>query len=333
MRTSSQTLLLVLANSIRLSPGLAARLPIIRGMATPDARDLINANEVELRAFLRAGHRESETLDYKRDLSGDISRTVAAMANSEGGTVIVGVEEDSRTKTPLRYSGFASANPLDQLNGNLSTYLDPTPRIESKVIEFGDAVFLVVLVYPSETRVVLHREKGLLVRVGDESRAPHRSAFEAVIRRQTDAERERVSRVTVLKLLREELGAIPEQMMRRQGRPQAPAPYDTLSDSQWRTLSSSGELRAIADVALRVTITKAYELIGQENELEKKWRDVLGDWGMAGRDVAANNFSNQLKLLDTDTWRRVCDACKAIDTFLLSEGEEPGSNAGRLICF
>ena len=206
-------------------------------MGIREARDLINASEVELRAFLEAGHRESETLDYKRDLSGDVSKTVAAMANSEGGIVIVGVEEDPRTKTPLRYDGFASANPLDQLNGNLSTYLDPTPRIESNVIEVGSAAFLVVVVHPSMRRVVLHREKGVLVRVGDESRAPHRSAFEAVVRRETDTEQERVSRVAVLQLLRQELGAIPEQMVRRQGRSHAPAPYDTLSDSQWRTLS------------------------------------------------------------------------------------------------
>ena len=301
-------------------------------MTARDARDLIHANVIELQEFLAGNHRESETLDYKRDLSGDISRTVAAMANSEGGTIIVGVEEDPRTKTPKRYDGFASANPLDQLNGYLSTYLDPTPKVESNIIEFGAACFLVVLVHQSATRVVLHREKGLLVRVGDESRAPHRSAFEAVVRREDNAERERNNRLTVLKLLREELAPIPEQMIRRQGRSQAPAPYDALSDSQWRTLSSSGELRAINDVALRMTIAKAYELIGQESELEKQWRDVLGNWGIAGRDVAAQNFSNQLKLLDTDTWRRVCDACKAIDAILVSEGSEPGSNAGKLIC-
>ena len=305
---------------------------MIQGMAIHDALDLIHANVVELRDFLAAGHRESETLDYKRDLSGDISRAVAAMANSEGGTIIVGVEEDPRTKTPRRYNGFESANPLDQLNGHLSTYLDPTPKVETNVIEFGATVFLVILVRPSAAQVVLHRDRGVLVRVGDESRAPHRSAFEAVMKRQSDAERERANRVTVLQLLREELVPIPEQMMRRQDRSHAPAPYDVLSDSQWRTVSSSGELRAITDIALRLTITKAYELIGQENELEKQWRDVLGNWGMAGRDVAANNFSNQLKLLDGDTWRRVCAACKAIDAALLSEGAELGSNAGELVC-
>ena len=89
-------------------------------MAIRESRDLIHANEVELRDFLAAGHRESETLD-KRDLSGDISGTVAAMANSEGGTIIVGVEEDPRKKTPRSFAGFESAHPLDQLNGHLST--------------------------------------------------------------------------------------------------------------------------------------------------------------------------------------------------------------------
>jgi len=305
---------------------------MIQRMATYDAQDLIHANVEALRAFLSAGHRESETLDYKQDLSGDISRTVAAMANSEGGTIVVGVVEDRRTKTPRRYDGFVSASPLDQLNGRLSTFLDPTPKVEASVIEYGDAQFLVVLVHPSAARVVLHRDGGVLVRVGDESRAPNRSAFERLVKRESDPERERDNRVTVLTLLREELAPIPKQMMGRQDRSHAPAPYDVLSDSQWRTLASSGELRVIADISVRQTITKAYELIRQENELERQWRDVLGNWGMAGRDVAAHNFSNQLKLLDGDTWRQVCAACKAIDAMLLSEGSEPGSNARELIC-
>ena len=304
----------------------------MRYMAIRDAQELIRASLVELTEFLANGPHETETLDYKRDLSGDISRTVAAMANSTGGTIIVGVEEDSRTKTPKRYDGFVSATPLDQLNGQLSTQLDPTPSFESHVIESGASVFLIVVVHPSMKRVVLHRDKGLLVRVGDESRAPHRSAFEAVIERQGSTERERLDRVTVLKLLREELAPIPEQMMRRQGRSQPPSPYDVMSDMQWRTLSASGELRAVTDLDLRRTISKAYELIAQESDLEKQWRDVLGNWGIAGRDVAANNFANQLKLLDTDTWRHVCGACKAIDQALQSEGAEPGSNAGRLVC-
>ncbi len=96
---------------------------MIQLMATEDARDLIRANAEELRAFLSAGHGESETLEYKQDLSGDISRTVAAMADSEGGTIVVGVVEDRRTKTPRLYDGFVSTSPLDQLNGHPSTFL------------------------------------------------------------------------------------------------------------------------------------------------------------------------------------------------------------------
>ena len=129
-------------------------------MATRDARDLILATAGELHEFLVEGHAESETLDYKRDLSGDISGTVAAMANSKGGTIIVGVEEDPRTKSPRRFVGFTSSKPLDQLNGQLSTYLDPTPNVETNLIDHGAGLFLVVVVHPSLTRVVLHREGG-----------------------------------------------------------------------------------------------------------------------------------------------------------------------------
>ena len=261
-------------------------------MVIRDAHELIHASLDELKDFLAQGPHETEVLDYKRDLSGDISRTVAAMANSNGGTIIVGAEEDRRTKKPKRYDGFVSAAPLDQLSGLISTNLDPTPAVDPKIIESGTVVFLVVVVHPSTKHVVLHRDSGVLVRVGDESRAPSRSVFDALIERQCATERDHGDRVTVLELLREELAPIPEQMMRRQGRSHPPSPYDILRVVQWRTLSASGELRAITDLELRRTISKAYELISQESELEKQWRDVMGNWGMAGRDVAANNFAN-----------------------------------------
>ena len=57
----------------------------MRYMAIRDAQELIRASLVELTEFLANGPHETETLDYKRDLSGDISRTVAAMANSGSG--------------------------------------------------------------------------------------------------------------------------------------------------------------------------------------------------------------------------------------------------------
>ncbi len=59
-------------------------------------------------------------------------------------------------------------------------------------------------------------------------------------------------------------------------------------------------------------IASAYDLIGVEADLERQWRQATRDWGIAGRDVTAKGISEDLKALDHDTWRLVCNACKAI---------------------
>ena len=150
-----------------------------------DPRDLLHASRDELQDFMALGLHEGEILDYKRDLTGDVSQTVAAMANTDGGTIIVGVDENKATKTPLRALGFTARDALGSLTSQIFTYLDPAPPVETSVIPGEeDLLFLVVVVAPSTTRAVLHREKGLMVRVGDQNVAPNRSAFERLLGRE-----------------------------------------------------------------------------------------------------------------------------------------------------
>lgn len=154
-------------------------------MAIISERDLLHASREDLERFLDVKLHESERLDYKQDLTGDVSQTVAAMANTDGGTIIVGVEEDPRTKTPSLASGFQHRDARGAISSQVFTYLDPAVALETALIpaEEGRA-FLVIAVQPSTSRAVLHREKGLLVRVGDQCVAPNRSAFERLMARE-----------------------------------------------------------------------------------------------------------------------------------------------------
>jgi predicted HTH transcriptional regulator len=55
-----------------------------------------NPHEIEpdeMRTFLQEKHTESERLDYKEDLNRSIADTLVAMANTDGGLIIVGVKE------------------------------------------------------------------------------------------------------------------------------------------------------------------------------------------------------------------------------------------------
>ncbi len=165
-----------------------------RDDATLGPSQLLTADLPDLREFLSQRLPEGATLDYKRDLGDGIAETVAAMANSEGGIVIVGVEEDRATKVPAAANGFSVRDPSGALTNILRVYLDPVPDLETRVTPLGTtpAVFLVVLVHPSTHRVVLHRDKGALVRVGDQSAAPARSEFERLLARERAAETETV---------------------------------------------------------------------------------------------------------------------------------------------
>src|SRR5271157_5965668 len=52
--------------------------------------------------FCAERHRESIHLDYKREIDNSLAKTIAAMANTWGGLILVGVEDDdSRPMLPV----------------------------------------------------------------------------------------------------------------------------------------------------------------------------------------------------------------------------------------
>lgn len=135
-------------------------------------------------------------------------------------------------------------------------------------------------------------------------------------------------KVAVLSLLREELGLVPDQMGQRQHRGQAP--FDRMADIIWRAFSSSGELRWIDDIKLLRTIASAYDLVAVEIALESRWSELRLDPTTAPE--AERAIGNQLRRYDHDTWRRACEACKAMDAALIAEGAPAGANADKLFC-
>jgi predicted HTH transcriptional regulator len=50
--------------------------------------------------FCRAGYREGPQLDYKQTIPNDLAKTVAALANTKGGLLLLGVEASTTTNQP-----------------------------------------------------------------------------------------------------------------------------------------------------------------------------------------------------------------------------------------
>jgi hypothetical protein len=72
-----------------------------------DNRPLAEQNYADLEAFLQQQIGENLTLDYKRELStssnrdrAELCKDISAFANSQGGMIIYGVDEDSTDRTP-----------------------------------------------------------------------------------------------------------------------------------------------------------------------------------------------------------------------------------------
>src|SRR6266849_6417511 len=61
--------------------------------------DQITWNDIE--SFCQQGLPEGAYLDYKEDFPKNLEKTIAAMANTLGGIILIGVEEDKQTTKPI----------------------------------------------------------------------------------------------------------------------------------------------------------------------------------------------------------------------------------------
>jgi hypothetical protein len=154
-------------------------------MTARDPHGLLKASPEALAAFLERRIPEDEGLDYKRDMSGDFAKTIAAMANTNGGIIVFGVDEDKATKTPKAWQGFRMADPRGAVANQVRERLDGAVSLHTHVVAAeGDRMYLVVVVEPSLSRAILHKDSGPVVRHHDQSVAPSRDAFEGLLRRE-----------------------------------------------------------------------------------------------------------------------------------------------------
>lgn len=115
---------------------------------------------------------EGKTLEFKRDLSSPDGalKTLVAFANTSGGTLVLGVEDESRHVRGI-------AEPLEveeRLTNLISDRIVPTLVPEIEILPWRDTHILVVQVYPSPTRPhhlrKLGPDRGVFVRVGSTNR-------------------------------------------------------------------------------------------------------------------------------------------------------------------
>lgn len=100
----------------------------------------------ELVNFCQEKHPEDENLDYKEILPAKgLSKLIAAFSNKTGGTILVGVKEDSTTGVPVSWNGIKfDAGLIETINQNAAN-ITPYPSIHIQKIDGnGKGDFIVI---------------------------------------------------------------------------------------------------------------------------------------------------------------------------------------------
>ena len=127
---------------------------------------------------------EGKTLEFKRDLSTPEGalKTIVAFANTAGGTLLVGVEDESRHVRGVH-------GPLDleeRLANRISDLIVPRLVPELEILPWRRALVLAVQVYPSPSRPHYLKREGLdggvYVRVGSTNRRADRELVDELRR-------------------------------------------------------------------------------------------------------------------------------------------------------
>lgn len=140
-----------------------------------------------VRSFLALGLEESFTVEYKRNIEA-APDTVAAMANTHGGVVLIGV--DAHTKDKNLPGELIGVKPMDKdrLVSKMATTLDPpwwTPEVIPVIVD--EKLLLVVRVDPDSAPTPLLHQGAVRIRLDGRNEIADRRLVQLLFQQATDA--------------------------------------------------------------------------------------------------------------------------------------------------
>jgi Schlafen, AlbA_2 len=131
----------------------------------------------EIEQFLLTG--ESETVEFKEKLDKrrpeKIAKTVAAFANTKGGTVIFGVNDEHDVV------GCDVKGLTDTITNVIRSYCDPPPAFTISAATWEGKELVLVRVSEATSTVHLVKELGLFIRANGSNRAPTSHEFQLLL--------------------------------------------------------------------------------------------------------------------------------------------------------
>ncbi|MCX6706470.1 MAG: ATP-binding protein, partial [Candidatus Woesebacteria bacterium] len=116
-------------------------------------------------------NKEGIQLDYKRDLPSNLPKHIVAFANTRGGIIIIGVEEDKKTGVPVKWEGIKSDAKLIEKIWQLISNITPLPGCEVWMTDSkADMSFILIRILEgSQTPYYAFNDSNLWVRTGNVS--------------------------------------------------------------------------------------------------------------------------------------------------------------------
>ena len=136
--------------------------------------NLENLTFEEVVNFCKREIPEGINLDYKKELSPKgISKLISAFANTNGGLVIIGVEEDKNTGKPLKWEGITNLNDtIERINQDAGKIIPPPPlKIFTSTKGKNNNYFVLILVSEGiETPYYIFNDPNIWIRTGNISK-------------------------------------------------------------------------------------------------------------------------------------------------------------------
>jgi len=133
----------------------------------------IERSEMEVREIIRRG--ENENVEFKRDLTSpdDFLDTIVAFSNSSGGTIFLGVDDDTGIL------GFVEKD-KDRITNLIASNIEPTMQPRISTFALSEKLITLISIPEGNDKPYSHRERGVYVRKGATDRHATRIDLDAI---------------------------------------------------------------------------------------------------------------------------------------------------------
>lgn len=153
------------------------------GRGWRDRDVFIAISEQDIEQMLLTG--ENETIEFRQEIKNSavrLAKTVVAFANTRGGSIIVGVDDDHRVV------GCETKGLADTVTNIIRSHCEPPISVTTEIVEYKHKPLFIIRVPKIEGQVYTVREHGPFIRANATSRPPASAELKRLFNQSTTAQ-------------------------------------------------------------------------------------------------------------------------------------------------